>query len=107
MTERYKPPADEQPKKAEGRLFPLGQLYATPGAIEACEEAGVTPIDYITRHATGDWGDLDQEDIIANDRALERGGRLFSAYTLPTDARMWVITEADYSVTTALLPREY
>lgn len=96
-----------QPEQRSGPLFPLGQLLATPGAVEVCEEAGTTPLVYIARHAGGDWGDLDPEDIMANDRALERGGRLFSAYNLPTTRRLWVITEADYSATTALLPSEY
>jgi len=107
MTEHWQPHANGNPDRGEGRLFPLGQLFATPGAIDACEEAGTTPLAYISRHAAGDWGDLDPEDITANDRALERGGRLFSAYNLPTKARLWVITEADYSATTALTPSEY
>lgn len=107
MTERYHPPVGDQPERAGGPLFPLGQLFATPGAIEVCEEAGTTPLAYIKRHAAGDWGDMDPEDIAANDRALERGGRLFSAYSLPTSERLWVITEADYSATTALTPMEY
>ena len=107
MTERAHPSASEQPMREAGRLFPLGGLYATPGAVAVCEDAHTTPMVYISRHASGDWGDLDPEDIAANDRALERGGRLFSAYNLPTKDRLWVITEADYSATTALLPSEY
>ena len=87
--------------------FPLGALYATPGAIRECDRAKVTPIDYIQRHQIGDWGDLDADDKRANEDALARGSRMFSAYNLPTDARLWVITEADRSVTTALLPEEY
>jgi hypothetical protein len=52
-------------------------------------------------------GELDEEDSAANDRALAYGGRLFSAYTLSTEERLWIITEADRSVTTTLLPLEY
>lgn len=88
-------------------MFHLGDLFFTPGAVKACTEAETTPLTYIARHAAGDWGDLEAEDIYSNDLALERGGRLFSAYNLPTDKRLWVITEADYSVTTALTPAEY
>lgn len=102
----YRQTPSGQPE-GRGRLFPLGQLLATPGAIDACERANTTPLEYINRHAGGDWGDMDPEDIAANDRALERGGRLFSAYNLPTAERLWVITEADYSATTALTPMEY
>lgn len=105
MTERPYP--REAPSPDEGDLFPLGQLLATPGAITACTRAKTTPLAYISRHAGGDWGDLDPEDLAANDRALKHGGRLFSAYTLATEERLWVITEADRSATTALLPSEY
>ena len=58
------------------------------------------------RHSQGDWGELLPEDAIANDLALEQGGRLFSAYGLGRD-RFWVITEADRSLTTVLLPNDY
>jgi len=88
-------------------LFPLGQLVATPGAIRECARAEVTPLEYIRRHQVGDWGELDEEDRCANEQALGRGSRILSAYNLPTRARLWVITEADRSVTTALLPEEY
>lgn len=88
-------------------MFPLGQMLATPGAITACTQAQTTPLAYISRHARGDWGDLDPEDLAANDWALKHGGRLFSAYNLTTEERLWVITEADRSATTALLPSEY
>jgi len=103
MTEQYQ----HQPEQGRGPLFPLGMILATPGAIGACERASTTPLEYIARHAAGDWGDMDPEDLAANNHALEHGGRLFSAYNLPTSERLWVITEADYSATTALLPMEY
>jgi hypothetical protein len=77
--------------------FPLGRLVATPGARAALERAGVDPVQYIARHATCDWGDVDAEDWAANDRALVDGARLLSAYTLPTGERFWILTEADRS----------
>ena len=61
----------------------------------------------IARHAAGDWGDLDSHDRGENDRALEHGGRLFSAYTTGNGLKIWVITEADRNSTTALLPEDY
>jgi len=106
MTEHHEG-ANGHPERGDRPLFPLGRLLATPGAIEACERAGTHPVQYITRHAAGDWGDLDPEDLRENELALEKGFRLFSSYTLPTDAKLWVITEADRSATTALLPSEY
>lgn len=97
---------------AEGRgatepLFELGRLVATPGALDACQRAEVDPLDLIARHVFGDWGDLGDEDKAANELALEQGSRLFSAYNLATDERLWVITEADRSATTVLTPLEY
>ena len=59
----------------------------------------------LRRHRQGDWGDLLPEDAIANDLALEQGGRLFSAYGLGRD-RFWIITEADRSVTTVLMAED-
>ncbi len=88
-------------------LFKLGQLVATPAALEALEEAGQTPMDYIKRHSAGDWGDLDDDDIKTNEDALKHGGRLFSAYDLSTGIRLWVISEEDGSATTVLLPSDY
>ena len=93
-------------KVDSGRLFALGRIVATPGAIEACKDAGL-PAQLITRHVTGDPGDLCAEDIEANKQALIDGSRVFSSYRLPTGVKVWVITEADRSVTTLLLPEEY
>jgi hypothetical protein len=88
--------------------FPLGQLVATPGALAALEEAGVSPAELLGRHLSGDWGTLDEDDWAANDRALLEGTRLLSAYILPqTNERIWIITEWDRSATTLLLPGEY
>jgi hypothetical protein len=84
--------------------FPLGRLVATPGALAALDPAQLLTV--IGRHAAGDWGDLDREDRAANDAALRHGTRLLSAYALD-GARVWIITEADRSATTVLLPEEY
>ena len=86
----------------------LGEVATTPGALDALVTARVSPMTYLARHARGDWGEVDKEDWAANDRdALSGDGRVLSAYTLPTDDRLWVITEWDRSVTTLLLPEEY
>ena len=87
--------------------FPLGSLYATPGALQAMEAARQTPADFLTRHQAGDWGGVCLEDKQANDKAVERGERILSAYTLKTGVRIWLITEADRAATTVLLPDEY
>lgn len=87
--------------------FQMGQLVATPGAIRAFEAAGQIPIPFLQRHLAGDWGDCDDEDTRANDDALARGGRLFSVYHLNDGTKIWIITEADRSATTILLPEEY
>jgi hypothetical protein len=79
--------------------FALGRLTATPGALAALEHAGANPAVYLARHAACDWGDVDAEDRAANDRALVDGARLLSAYGLPDGTTIWVITEADRSVT--------
>ena len=87
--------------------FSLGQIVATPGALEALEEAGERPATLLKRHIAGDWGEMDEHDRRENDRSLEDGCRLLSAYTLATGTKLWIITEADRSSTTLLLPSEY
>jgi hypothetical protein len=94
----------ETAKKA---LFSLGHLVATPGALASLAKAGQTPLDFLSRHVCGDWGDIDQEDRKENELGLKRGFRLLSSYQTNADAKIWVITEADRSVTTVLLPNEY
>lgn len=88
-------------------LFSLGQIVATPGVLEALEKTGQTPNEFIKRHVSGDWGSLDAFDVEQNNAALVNGGRLLSAYNLSDGTRIWIITESDCSVTTALLPSEY
>jgi hypothetical protein len=96
---------NEQSKQKS--LFSLGQVVATPGALRALEEAGQNPAEFLLRHVTGDWGDLDEHDRKENELALQKGLRLFSAYQITEDVRIWVITERDRSATTILLPDEY
>jgi len=84
--------------------FPLGQVAITGNAsLRLLTEEVMTAL---SRHASGDWGDLCPEDTLANDQALIDGDRLFSAYGQGAD-RFWVITEANRSVTTVLLPTDY
>lgn len=87
--------------------FPLGQLVATPGALAALKEAKVGFWPYIRRHVSGDWGSVCQEDAAENELSLQEGFRLLSAYSLPDGCKIWIITEADRSATTILLPEEY
>jgi hypothetical protein len=88
-------------------LFDLGQTVATPGAIEALQQSNVSPSSLLTRHQSGDWGDLCDEDVAENNYALDHGYRLFSSYQITEATKIWVITEADRSVTTLLLPEDY
>jgi hypothetical protein len=95
-------------------LFPLGQVVATPGALDAARDAGQF-LELLARHARGDWGCVDPEDAVTNVEAVHEGLRILSAY--PIDPALpcagygencfWIITEADRSVTTILLPDEY
>ena len=75
--------------------------------MQALEEAGQCLETFLVRHARGDWGDLCADDRRENARALREGGRLMSTYTLKSGQTLWIITEADRSVTTLLLPLEY
>src|ERR1700728_276426 len=79
-------------------LFSLGQIVATPGALAALGKAGQTPLDFLSRHVRGDWGELDEHDRKENELSLRRGFRLLSSYrTGAGDTKVWVITEADRS----------
>ena len=89
-----------------GARFPLGRIVATPGALEALQKAGQEPLTLLTRHVSGDWGELDEHDRRENEFSVEHGFRILSAYTL-CGTRIWIITEADRSVTTLLLTSEY
>lgn len=87
--------------------FSLGRVVATPGALAALQATGQSPLEFLVRHAQGDWGELDAEDRQQNRQALAKGLRLLSAYRTRDETRLWIITEADRSVTTLLLPEEY
>ena len=88
-------------------LFPLGKLIATPGALEALDEAGQNPTEFLQRHQSGDWGDCGEEDKQENDLSVREGFRIFSVYHTSQGQKIWVITEADRSSTCILLPDEY
>ena len=93
--------------------FNLGQIVATPGALEALAANGTQPSEFLNRHHQCDWGDLDDEDKRLNDEAVahegdgDRQGRVLSAYHLKNNVKIWVISEWHRSVTTVLLPEEY
>ena len=92
--------------------FPLGQIVATPGALEALQRNNATGFDYLRRHVSGDYGIVSKEDHQANEDALKTGARLMSAYFLPDETKLWIITEAADDAgkrvaTTLLLPDEY
>lgn len=91
----------------EKSLFPLGQTVATPGALVFMQGLGISPGSLLGRHQRGDWGDLDAVDKQTNQDALSNGARIFSVYQVAEAVRFWVITEADRSATTILLPEEY
>jgi hypothetical protein len=86
--------------------LPLGRVVATPGALKLLKEADRQPFDYLVRHATGDWGELCAFDRRQNQVALREGLRVLSSYNVSA-GRVWIITEADRSATTILLPEEY
>src|SRR5689334_24710268 len=94
-----------QRRNRMGAKFPMGQTVITPGALEALSSASIMAA--LDRHGQGDWGEVDKEDWNANDRALKEGTRLFSVYRNGHDIKFWIITEADRSATTILLPSEY
>lgn len=88
-------------------LFDMGHLCATPSALEALERNEQAPATFLFRHVTGDWLDMSINDITTNENAAREGGRVFSSYRLKDGSKLWIITEADRSVTTLLLPSEY
>ena len=88
-------------------LFPLGRTVATPGALALLDHAGVNASSLLVRHQNGDFGDIDETDLVANANAIRNHTRILSAYVLGRGRRIWIITEADRTVTTLLLPEEY
>jgi hypothetical protein len=92
--------------------FGLGRLLATPGALQALEEAGQSPAVFLDRHVQGDWGDVCPDDKQANEDSLVDGSRLLSSYKTARNVKLWIITEAADDdghrvATTVLLPEEY
>lgn len=87
--------------------FPLGRIVATPGALAALQAAGQQPHEFLVRHMSGDWGDLSEEDRQENELSVRESFRILSAYHTRLGETIWVITEADRSMSTLLLPQEY
>ena len=92
--------------------FSLGQVVATPGALETMNDAGQSPFEFIARHARCDWGDVCADDKAANDQSLIDGSRILSAYRTSKGEKLWLITEAaddrgQRAATTILRPDEY
>lgn len=85
--------------------FPLGRLVATPNALEHIPNPEI--LAALQRHLTGDWGDVDEHDREENELSLKEGFRLLSAYRSASGVKFWIITEADRSATTVLLPEDY
>ncbi len=87
-------------------LFALGRVLATPGALALLDRVQMSGLEYLQRHVAGDFGTLTDEDVRANWEAIRAGARVLSAYDVGGE-RLWIITEADRSATTFLLPEEY
>jgi len=90
-----------------GARFALGQTFITPGAQEALEIAGQTAAQFLRRHISADWGEVSEDDAQENELSLRDGFRLLSSYRTLKGQKIWIITEADRSATTILLPSEY
>lgn len=87
-------------------MLNIGNVYVTRGAANLLERTQTSALSLLARHVAGDWGDLDDFDKKQNQLAVEYGNRVLSAYTVG-DEKIWIITEADRSATTMLLPEEY
>jgi hypothetical protein len=82
-------------------------MLITPGALEALSDARQDAAVFLGKHQAGDWGDLSEDDKRENDFSVDKGLRIFSAYHTAKGEKLWIITEADRSATTILLPSEY
>lgn len=87
--------------------FMLGRVFVTPAALDALDGAAIPAILLLMRHVCGDWGDVCEADRQQNELALKSGARLLSSYTIKVDQHVWIITEADRSITTVLMPDDY
>ena len=88
-------------------LFPLGKIYLTIGARETLNESTEDAFQFLEKHQTGNWGDLCENDKNENELSVKEGFRIFSSYKTAKGEKIWIITEADRSSTTILLPEEY
>lgn len=89
------------------QLFDLGQIVATPSALQALDGTDEAPMDFIKRHASGDWGCCFEDDKALNDEAIWDGTRIMSVYVTKNDETLYCITEADRSATCLMLAEEY
>ena len=88
-------------------LFSLGSVYLTVGAREALEESNQTPNEFLAKHQSGDWGLVCEDDRRENELSVKEGFRILSSYKTSKDVKLWLISEADRSSTTLLLPEDY
>lgn len=82
-----------------------GRIVATPAVLAAVSESEIAAS--LERHLRGDWGNVCPDDALENDHALKVGERLLSVFDAANQTRFWIITEADRSITTVLLPSDY
>ena len=92
------------PSESSSPKFQSGSIVTTLGALEVANPTQIAEL--LRRHGTGDWGEVSKDDAATNERALERGERLMSVYSVGGE-KLWVLTEADRSVTTVMTPGEY
>jgi hypothetical protein len=78
--------------------FSLGQIVATPAALDVLAEHGVSPQTILRRHLSGDWGTLCSDDVAANEAALTHGSRLLSSYEIAPGVTVWIITDAESDI---------
>jgi len=97
---------NNEDRRSKTICFLLGQIVATPGALDVLDRGAVNAADLLQRHQSGDWGNVPPEDAEENELSIVNGNRILSSYPVGND-RIWIITEADRSSTTLLLPEEY
>lgn len=89
-------------------LFSLGQILSSPEALDIMLAEGIDPKELLARHATGDWGDISNEEARENDLSVRTCMPIVSSYNLPrTQQQIWITTEADRTQTMFSLPQEY
>jgi hypothetical protein len=103
--ERSKDAGDPLDAHFPERRFQPGPLSMTPGARDALTQEEI--MTALRRHLSGDWGEVDEHDWQENELSLREGFRLLSAYHTQAGRKFWILTEADRSQTTVLLPEEY